>query len=162
PNRRETGARGDGVNLSGKTIMLWLRALGQGATLLGLFMIAFIWLSLEFHLTVERSNAERAAIPKPRNPARAFEEHLSRSIKDIDRVLLLLRAGYEHDPSGFAFEKFLYAMPMAGEATLQFARVDAAGLIKERSVGPPPPAISVADREHFIFQRDPETADLCI
>src|SRR5262245_58859352 len=134
--------------------MLWLRALGQGATLLGLFMVAFIWLSLEFHLTVERSNAERAAGQNAGNLARAFEEHIARSLKDIDRALLMLRASYERDPAGFSFQKLNFAVPEAGEATLQFSFVDARGTIKARSVGTSSPSVNLADREHFIFQRD--------
>ena len=150
------------MNFDGKTMLLWLRALGQGATLLGLFMVAFIWLSLEFHLTVERSNAERASIQNAGNLARAFEEHLSRSLKDIDRVLLLLRGSYERDPAGFSFDKFQYAMPMAGEATLQFTITDVGGTIRYRSLGMPERDVNISDRDHFKHQRSSTTDELQI
>jgi hypothetical protein len=49
-------------------------------------MIAFIWISVSFHLKVEHSDAERGAVLNSANLARAFEEHLSRSLTEIDRA----------------------------------------------------------------------------
>ena len=77
----------------------WLRAIGQSSTYLGLALIGFIWISLSFHLQVERSAAERAAIQNSRNLVRVFEEHLSRSIHDIDRALKVLRSHYVRNPA---------------------------------------------------------------
>ena len=151
------------MKFSVKTLLVWLRALGQGATLLGLFMVAFIWLSLAFHLTVERSNAERSATQNAGNLARAFEEHLQRSLKDIDRVLLMLRASDERDPAGFSFDKFTFAMPMAGEATLQFTVVDAGGNVRMRSLHVQErEVVNISDRGHFQAQRDATVDELQI
>jgi hypothetical protein len=82
------------LNATGDGWANWLRALGQGSTYLGLVLIGFIWISLSFHLEVERSAAERAAIQNSRNLVRVFEEHLSRSLNDIDRLLKGMRSQY--------------------------------------------------------------------
>src|SRR5207244_10445822 len=72
----------------------YLRALAQSSTWLSAIIIAFVWISIIFHLQVERSDAERGAVLNSANLARAFEEHLSRTLNDIDRSLKLIRANY--------------------------------------------------------------------
>ena len=66
------------LNTARKEWANWRHAIGQSSTYLGLVLIGFIWISLSFHLEVERSSAERAAIQNSRNLVRVFEEHLSR------------------------------------------------------------------------------------
>ena len=92
------------LNRARKELANWRCAVGQSSTYLGLALIGFIWISLSFHLQVERSAAERAAIQNSRNLVRVFEEHLSRSMHDIDRALKVLRSHYLRNPAGFDFE----------------------------------------------------------
>lgn len=92
------------LNRARKELASWRCAVGQSSTYLGLALIGFIWISLSFHLQVERSAAERAAIQNSRNLVRVFEEHLSRSMHDIDRALKVLRSHYLRNPAGFDFE----------------------------------------------------------
>ena len=47
------------LNTARKELANWRRAIGQSSTYLGLVLIGFIWISLSFHLQVERSSAER-------------------------------------------------------------------------------------------------------
>jgi hypothetical protein len=46
----------------------------------------------------EHDSAERAAIQNSTNLAGAFEEHLSRSLNEIDRSLKIIRTLYGRDP----------------------------------------------------------------
>ncbi len=80
---------------------LWLRAASQGTTYFGLAMIALIWLSVHFHLAVERESTQQAAVQNSSNLARAFEEHLIRSLTEIDKALVFLRENYLKDPARF-------------------------------------------------------------
>ena len=80
------------------TALRWLYAIAQSSTLLGLAMIGLIWMSLAFHVEIERDSAEHAAIENSRNLARAFEAHLSQSLNDINRTLDFVRSYYQRDP----------------------------------------------------------------
>ena len=51
-----------------------------------------------FFLKDEHDSAERAAIQNSTNLAGAFEEHLSRSLNEIDRSLKIIRTLYGRDP----------------------------------------------------------------
>src|ERR1700753_2535656 len=84
-----------------QTFMRWLRALSQSSTLLGLAMIGLIWMSLAFHVEIERESAEQAAIENSRNLARAFDAHLTQSLTDINRTLGVMRAYYLRDEGHF-------------------------------------------------------------
>jgi len=136
------------------SLTVWRRALGQSVTFLGVLMIGFIWLSLNFHLATERENAKRAAIQNATNLARAFEEHLSRSLKDIDRSLLMLRANYESDPANFDLAGWGRSVPMLGDPAMQFWLAGADGFVKTNSSGRPATGVNLSDREHFRFHAD--------
>src|SRR5258707_5570515 len=84
-----------------EAVLRWLSAVAQSSTLLGLAMIGLIWMSLAFHVEIERDSAEHAAIENSRNLARAFEAHLSQSLNDISRTLDVMRSYYQRDPAGF-------------------------------------------------------------
>jgi len=108
----------------------WLRAIAQGSTLLGVLMIGLVWTSLSFHLEVDRSNTERAAVHNSANLARAFEEHLSRSIKDVDRSLKVMRSRYVQYPNGFDFINWLHSSQLFDDQTVQVAIIAPDGFLK--------------------------------
>jgi hypothetical protein len=87
------------LNTSLETGGRWLRAVAQGSTLLSVMMIALVWLGVGFHLRVEHSDAEGAAVQNTANLARAFEEHLSRSLNEIDRSLKIIRSNTSSIPA---------------------------------------------------------------
>ena len=85
----------------------WLRSVATGSTLLGLFMFVLVWAGFSFNQEVKRSNAERAALQDSDNLARAFEEHLARSLKEIDRSLKIMRSRYAQHPDELDFRAWL-------------------------------------------------------
>jgi hypothetical protein len=88
--------------VNGTCAAAW-RVMGGISTLLGVAMIGIIWLGTAVHLKAERQISQEAAIQNSGNLARAFEEHLVRSIKEVDRVLLSLREKYEESAGTFDF-----------------------------------------------------------
>lgn len=126
-----------------------LHAATQGSAWLGLAMIGLVWLSLNFHLSVERDNALRSASQNASNLVRAFDEHLSRSLRTVDGALVVLRSYYERYPEGFDFRDWVHVTEILGDPAMQFTIVGADGIVKLRSNGPTIPAIDVSDREHF-------------
>lgn len=141
----------------------WLRAIAQGSTLLGVFMIGLLWTSLSFHLNAEHTNAERAAIQNSANLARAFEEHLSRSIKDIDRSLKIMRSRYVQYPNELDFRNWLRNSQLFDDQTVQVAVIGPDGVLVLSSIdAPSSPKTDLSDREHFRVQLDAKSDDLFI
>src|SRR5580704_1208712 len=138
------------LNTSLETGRRWLRATAQGSTLLSAMMIAVVWAGVGFHLKVENNGAETAAVQNSANLARAFEEHLSRSLNEIDRSLKIIRSNYTLDPAGFNLRRWLSISHLFDENTLQVAIISPEGFIKlsninsSTSVG-----TDLRDREHY-------------
>src|ERR1700747_964699 len=120
-----------------KTGLSWLRAMAQGSTLLCVMMIALVWLGVRFHLQVEYNDAERAAVQNSANLARAFEEHLSRTLNEIDRSLKAIRSNYLLDPNHFNLRSWLNATQLFDSRTLQVAIISPDGFIKLSNIDSP-------------------------
>src|SRR5580692_10171082 len=151
------------LNTSLETGRRWLRATAQGSTLLSVMMIALVWTGVGFHLRVENDDAEAAAVQNSANLARAFEEHLSRSLNEIDRSLKIIRTNYTLDPAGFDLKRWLSISHIFDENTLQVAIISPEGFIKESNINS---ATSVGtdlrDREHYLRFVHATTDDLYI
>jgi diguanylate cyclase (GGDEF)-like protein len=124
--------------------------LAQVSTLLCAMMIALVWVGVGFHLEVEHSDAERAAVQNSANLARAFEEHLSRTLNEIDRSLKSIRSNYLLDPAGFDLRRWLEMSRVFDGNTLQVAIISPEGFIKLSNINSPTAVgTDLRDREHF-------------
>jgi diguanylate cyclase (GGDEF)-like protein len=138
------------VNFSSGTGARWLRAFAQVSTLLCAMMIALVWVGVGFHLQVEHSDAERAAVQNSANLARAFEEHLSRTLNEIDRSLRSIRSNYLLDPEGFDLRRWLEISRLFDGNTLQVAIISPEGFIKLSNINSSTAVgTDLRDREHF-------------
>jgi diguanylate cyclase (GGDEF)-like protein/PAS domain S-box-containing protein len=141
----------------------FLRAIAQGSTLFGLILIGVVWASVNFHLERERVNSERAAIQNSANLAGAFEEHLSRSLNEIDRSIKIVRMDYSRAPDRFDLRSWLKSNPLFDDQTLQVSIIDRNGIIKLSSVASSlSVGIDLRDREHFQFQANASSDELFI
>src|SRR5438874_13265579 len=116
----------DGVRNSERD---WLRYVRHGSALIGAVLVALVWLSINFFLENERNSAEQSAIKNSLNLAGAFEEHLSRSLSEIDRSLKILRTRYVRNPGDFEQGGRLKTDELFNEEILQVAVVDANGFV---------------------------------
>jgi diguanylate cyclase (GGDEF)-like protein/PAS domain S-box-containing protein len=141
----------------------WQRAIWQTSTLLGLSMIGLVWGGLIFHIHRQSSNAERAAVQNSDSLARAFEEHLSRSLKDLDRSLKIIRSHYPRNPGELEFKSWLGETHLFDDQVVQVAIIAPDGLLALSSVDPGvSPRIDLSDREHFRVHRDARDDELFI
>src|ERR1700712_3994463 len=85
----------------------WLRAIAQGSTLLSAIAIGLVWTGIIVVLNMKRGDVEREAVQNSANLALAFEEHLSRSLNEIDRSLKIIRTNYLLEPKGFNLRNWL-------------------------------------------------------
>jgi diguanylate cyclase (GGDEF)-like protein/PAS domain S-box-containing protein len=130
------------------TALRWLYAVAQSSTLLGLAMIGLIWISLAFHVELERESAEQAAIANSRNLARAFDAHLSQSLADVDRALKVMRSYYLRDPERFDVRVWNENAQLLDRDMMQLSIVGADGYLRASSL-PDWKATYIGDREHF-------------
>jgi diguanylate cyclase (GGDEF)-like protein len=150
------------LNTSLKTVTNLLRAVAQGSTLLCVMMIGLVWLGVDFHLNVEYGDAERAAVQNSANLARAFEEHLSRTLNEIDRALKIIRTNYLLEQDRFDLRQWLSISQLFDDHTLQVAIINTDGFIKLSSIGPQAVGTDLRDREHFTRFIDASNDELFI
>jgi diguanylate cyclase (GGDEF)-like protein len=151
------------ANFSNGTGARWLRAFAQVSTLLCAMMIALVWVGVGFHLQVEHGDAERAAVQNSANLARAFEEHLSRTLNEIDRSLKSIRSNYLLDPAGFDLRRWLEISRLFDGNTLQVAIITPDGFIKLSNINSATAVgTDLRDREHFRRFVDTDTDDLFV
>src|SRR6476469_23806 len=93
------------------------------AVVLGAILISLVWMAVFFFLKNEHDSAERAAIQNSTHLAGAFEEHLSRSLIEIDRSLKIMRALYVRDPGKFDLVDWLKGSRILTDDVLQIAIV---------------------------------------
>src|SRR6476659_3405882 len=98
--------------------------------LLGAILVCLVWVTLIFFLKNEHDSAERAAIQNSTNLAGAFEEHLSRSISELDRSLKIIRTLYVRDPGKFDLVDWLKGSRILTDDVLQIAIVGRDGTVK--------------------------------
>ena len=97
--------------------------------LLGAILICLVWVTLFFFLKNEHDSAERAAIQNSTNLAGAFEEHLSRSISELDRSLKIIRALHARDHGRFDLVDWLRSNRILTDEVLQITIVDRDGKV---------------------------------
>jgi diguanylate cyclase (GGDEF)-like protein len=140
---------GMALNFSANNWKSWLRALNQGSTYLGLAMIALLWLGLDFHVKAELATVQKDAIQNMGNLARAFEEHLIRTLKDADHTLQIVRNAYERHPDTFDLASWAKEEHALEGPTFQIVIIGQNGFMKATTEGTQSSPLDLGDREHF-------------
>lgn len=139
----------------------WLRASLQGTTFLGAVMVALIWIAATLYLQANRQADLQSATQESSNLARAFEEHIARTIRSADTTLIILRSMYEADNKSFGFIDWSSGSHLSKDAVLHYSIIDGSGKLVDSS-RKPVEALNLSDREHFRFQRNAVTDELFI
>jgi diguanylate cyclase (GGDEF)-like protein/PAS domain S-box-containing protein len=108
----------------------WQTPIKHRSVVLGAILIGLVWMALSFFLSNEHDSAERAAIQNSTNLAGAFEEHLSRSLSEIDRSLKIIRTLQVRDASKFKLADWLKSNRVLANDVLQIALIDREANVK--------------------------------
>jgi methyl-accepting chemotaxis protein len=121
----------------------------HGTAYLGLAMIVVIWLGAGFHLFTFRNQLFESIHQNSANLARAFEEDVVHSLREVDWTIQLLRRNYlqQHDASNFA--ALTKELNNADGLTLQYVIIGSDGLMVLSSVATTAAPLDLSDREHF-------------
>ena len=144
---------------------LWLRLRGlpqHSGALLGLCCIVVLWGGVLHSLSAERKQALRGGTDNAANLARAFEEHIIRSIKAVDQTLLYVRDSYIRDPAGFEISSWAKGTRFLTDLTFQVSLIDKTGFMIGSNLAAAGTRLDLSDREHFQVHRDNQGDELFI
>ncbi|RYY12967.1 MAG: diguanylate cyclase, partial [Alphaproteobacteria bacterium] len=108
----------------------------------------------------QHANALNAAVRDTTNLAYAFEDNTQRAVAGADQVLLSLRASYAREQSGFDLVEWVKRESAPDWLTAQIAIIGPNGMSVASTASKV--SVNVADREHFIVQRDSDGDELFI
>jgi signal transduction histidine kinase len=126
-----------------------------------LVMTALLWGGIWFHLQIVRADDLAEAEHTASNLARAFEEHIFRTIRGIDQALLRVRAAYAAQPSQFDFETVMRDSGALTDQVVGISLINRDGVLVWASTGAQPD-LYLGKREYFRYHADGEQDDLYI
>src|SRR4249919_1121932 len=132
------------------------------AVVLGAILISLVWMAVFFFLKNEHDSAERAAIQNSTNLAGALEEHLSRSLSEIDRSLKIIRTLYARDPAKFDLVDWMKSSRSLNDDVLQVSIIDRDGHVRLTSGGTARRALGARDTEAFRTHANAQSDELVI
>lgn len=111
--------------------------------------IILIWGALLLHNSAERRQALRTGEMTTANLARAFEESLIRSIREIDQTLLYVRALRAQNGAAFDLSPWIESADPENRLAAQIAMADRIGMVTFSNLQPVTTGIDLSDRAHF-------------
>jgi signal transduction histidine kinase/DNA-binding response OmpR family regulator len=137
----------------------WLARLVRrsGVTRLGaevwvaLAVCAFIWITIFLHLAEERRQALAAAQNDVSRLARAFEDSLRRSVREIDQTLLYVRALHDRDGDTLDLAPWVNAGEEQRSLALQVSLAGGDGIVTMTNLLRAREHVDLSDRPHFRY-----------
>ncbi|MGH7093081.1 MAG: hypothetical protein ACREFB_06050, partial [Stellaceae bacterium] len=121
-------------------------------TLFGTLVVALICAAVYMQLAEQRTSIIEEARKHTSNLARAFEEHIRRTVKEVDDTLLVLKHGYESDPAHFKLWEWPGRELLLPDLSVQIMMADKNGIIVGTTDGPAPVTASVRNEDYFQAQ----------
>ncbi len=128
---------------------IMLHARRPAAWLVPVGAVLLIWTALFLHNDAQRSQALHTAQLATANLARAYEESLVRSIREIDQTLLHVRALHAQGTLARNFRTLLVDDDTAYRLISQVALADRHGLMSFSNLAPATTRVDLSDRAHF-------------
>lgn len=128
----------------------WLRARADVNFAVGLFtvmLIGALWAAVILKLNAERDDAVAAAVRQNTNLAVAYEEHIVRTLKGLDGVLLFMRHEFKRVGARLDIRDYIEDGVIDGRLFDAISILDEEGnqILSSRPSGP----VNYADREFF-------------
>ena len=136
--------------------------LPMAMALFGALVVVLIVGGMAQLLSSERSAILEEARKHTSNLARAFEEHIRRTLKEVDQALLVLKRGAESDPQAFKLWEWPGKEFLLQDLSVQIAMADRDGVIVGTTEGPAPVAVSVRNEDYFLYHVDHPSGSLFI
>ena len=132
------------------------------ASLFGLAVAVLIGVAVFMQLAGQRAAIVEEARKHTSNLARAFEEHIRRTVKEVDQTLAVLKRGYESDPAHFKLWEWPGKELLLQDLSVQILMADRNGTILGTTDGPAPVIASVRSEDYFLYHVNHADASLFI
>ncbi len=127
------------------------RILQQPVVGFALVLLSVIWLGVWHQVQTERQAVGRDIAQEAANLAVVFEQNISRTASEIERVLKYLRQSYERNGFIANWAALLQEGHIINDQTVQIAVIDAKGMmITSTAMLYPQRPVNLGDREHFL------------
>lgn len=150
-------SRGLGGGLASSGVVAMIAATPVGAVKLraaravawfGAALLVMVWVAIYASLSSERTRVLADTRADTANLARAFDEHIQRTIAGLDQTLLYLRAEFQQAPDRFDLNRSVANNVILKRVSVQIARIGADGVLADSNV-PDFTRMDLSDREHF-------------
>ncbi|MBC7906297.1 MAG: hypothetical protein H7Y60_06055 [Rhodospirillaceae bacterium] len=121
---------------------------GSAVAAFGIFVLVLLWLGVAWDLGRDHDRVLHQAQADTTNLARAFEEHIQRTIAGLDQTMLYMAAEYRRDPDRFALADAANRAVILRNVSVQMAVIGADGTLVESTI-PGVAGMDLSDREHF-------------
>lgn len=130
------------------------RQLVLPVTWFGLAMIGMVWFGIWYQIHSEYQYAEESAQRDLQNYSRVFDEHIVRTVRELDKALLIARKRYLNARKDMTYESAIgLKLPdpaLLSDLSFQMATIDRNGVLTATTIGKhPPKPIDLKDRAHF-------------
>ncbi|MGY4233608.1 diguanylate cyclase (GGDEF)-like protein/PAS domain S-box-containing protein [Bradyrhizobium sp. USDA 4449] len=115
-----------------------------------LIFLPLVWISCFTILSSERIEALQQAKSHGDSVAKLFQENTERIFERVDQSLLIVRALYAEDPSGFDLKSWAEKARLASGDVVQFSMIGLDGYMFATTTGYSGPLLYLGDREHFL------------
>ena len=116
--------------------------------------ITVIWVGLWVNLYRTHERAEEAATRESGNLARSLETSVGQTFAAVDQTLLFARELYRRDPGHTNLREWANNSHFSDGPLLQLGIADRNGIAIDTTTALPQTPVKIADREHFIVQRE--------
>jgi signal transduction histidine kinase/DNA-binding response OmpR family regulator len=130
--------------------------------LFGALVVLLIAGGVTEQLSSEKSGLVEEARKHTSNLARAFEEHIRRTLKEVDQALLVLKRGDENEPQNFKLWEWPGKELLLQDLSVQIAMADKNGVIVGTTDGPALVTVSIKNEDYFLYHADHPTDSLFI
>ncbi|MBC7952581.1 MAG: hypothetical protein H7Z12_12285 [Rhodospirillaceae bacterium] len=120
-----------------------------------------LWLGVAWELGRDRTRVLHQAEADTTNLARAFEEHIQRTIAGLDQTMLYMAAEYQRDPGHFVLTDAAKRAVILRNVSVQVAVIGADGILVDSTI-PGAAGMDLSDREHFRVHLQPASDKLFI
>lgn len=120
----------------------------------GFAMLAMLWFGIYTQIQGEFSAAKTKNEQNLNNLARVFDEHVDRTIRELDKALLIARKQYRKRLDTMDYDTAIRGpLPdpqLLSDMSFQLATIDRDGVLTRTTIGKnPPKPIDLSDRAHF-------------
>jgi len=122
--------------------------------LFGALVVVLIIVGVTQQLTSERNAIIEEARQHTSNLARALEENIRRTLKEVDQALLVLKQGDENDPQNFKLWEWPGRQLLLQDLPAQIEIIDRDGVVVGTTEGPASVTVSVRNADYFLHHVD--------